>query len=255
MRGTWEQCAVIALCSGLVAGATTTANATSSSRPGVTLDTALTTDAATSLSLPPANYKISLDGHLLELKGGLAVGGICPTSFVNPDTMQVVSVAHHSCNLISFTGAPNVALDVTQNPGAVSIRVERTDPATHEVTLGPVLMTLEEWNWGHSGTPVAGDGSVWVYGYDANASQLLELSATTGRPEHRFRLDAGLVPTWQSTATDSGSTLTASGPVRSALRPARSTTSVPVPTASASPCGPALPISGSWHRGTASSPT
>jgi len=126
--------------------------------------------------------------------GGPAVGSICPTSFVNPDTMQVVSVAHHSCDLISFTGAPNVALDVTQNPGGVSIRVERTDPATHEVTLGPVLMTLEEWNWGHSGTPVAGDGSVWVYGYDANASQLLELSATTGRLEHRFRLDAGLVP-------------------------------------------------------------
>ncbi len=58
---------------------------------------------------------------------------------------------------------------------------------TRKVTVGPVLMTDGSWAWGHGGV-VEGDGTIWIWGASGT---LLEVSARTGRAEHRYSVAAG----------------------------------------------------------------
>jgi hypothetical protein len=75
------------------------------------------------------------------------------------------------------------------------IRLLVQDPATRRLHPGPVLLTLENWDWNHSEV-AKGNGVVWIYGLNGlgKNSELVEASATTGRALHRFAVDAAADP-------------------------------------------------------------
>jgi hypothetical protein len=148
-----------------------------------------------SLELPSRNYRIFVVGDHLALVSSTSDGS-CVTRFVDPSSMTITGVdLHAACGgAFTFETVRNVSLEVEFTPAGDLIRARRIEPTTRKVTLGPVLMKIQEWSWAHSGLPVAGDGSIWVYGLGENRSELLEISASTGRLARRFDVNAGADP-------------------------------------------------------------
>ena len=141
-----------------------------------------------STSFPPAVYSLSFEVGLVALSGGQAKG--CPTSLLNPVTLRVV----RSTNTCSQGTAPGqVVVDFGMQGD--EIRLEVKDPVTRRLRPGPVLLTLQNWDWNHSEV-AKGDGVVWIYGLNGlgRHSELVEASATTGRALHRFAVDAAADP-------------------------------------------------------------
>jgi hypothetical protein len=75
------------------------------------------------------------------------------------------------------------------------IRLEVKDPVTRRLDPGPVLLTLQNWDWNHSEV-ARGNGVVWIYGLNGlgRHSELVEASTTTGRALRRFTVDAAADP-------------------------------------------------------------
>jgi hypothetical protein len=147
-----------------------------------------------SLALPPANYSISVLGNQLVLTS-TSSRDICTTRDIDPSTMKVSGVlslgGSFPCSrLLTFPTDPNVDLVVQYSGLSALVRTLNS-----KATLGPVLMRMQTWDWTHSGTPVAGDGSIWVYGHGGlKGPELVEVSASTGRFIHRFYVNAGADP-------------------------------------------------------------
>jgi len=137
----------------------------------------------------PAESMAVADNHLV-------LGGEgCTTIDVSPVSLAQRAV-HASCppgggvSIESLAGAPYVRLRITWGPVSDAIQTEHIDPVTGRPTVGPVLITLPNWGWIHSGGVVVGGGSIWIYG----GPQLLELSARSGALEHRFVVRGGTDP-------------------------------------------------------------
>ncbi|MGD0441490.1 MAG: hypothetical protein ABSB52_12815 [Acidimicrobiales bacterium] len=127
-------------------------------------------------------------------------GDGCTTIVVSPASLAQ-RVVHRSCppggdvSVESLAGAPDVRLRITWGPVADAIQTEHIDPDSEHATVGPVLITMSNWDWIHSGGAAVGSGSIWIYGLGATSGpQLLELSASTGALEHRFVVNAGVDP-------------------------------------------------------------
>jgi hypothetical protein len=75
------------------------------------------------------------------------------------------------------------------------IKVRVRNPATGKTKRSPTLMTLQNWNWAHSGA-VQGDGAYWIYelGPFGHRSSLIEVSASAGKVVERFSVPAGEDP-------------------------------------------------------------
>jgi hypothetical protein len=137
----------------------------------------------------PADSIAVTDGHLVLDGQG------CTSARINPLTLAARAVpgscsGPNSVQVDTLPGAPEVRLRVGFQARGDTIQVERLDPATHRFVVGPVLMTLQNWGWVHSGGVAVGGGSIWIYG----GPQLLELSARSDALEHRFVVHAGFDP-------------------------------------------------------------
>jgi len=138
--------------------------------------------------LPPASYSLSFEDDLVALNGGQGKG--CPTTLLNSVTLRVV----RSTNTCAQSAAPG---QIVVDFGTLGneIRLEVEDPVTHRLHPGPVLLTLQNWDWNHSEV-AKGNGVVWIYGLNGlgKHSELVEASATTGRALHRFAVEAAPDP-------------------------------------------------------------
>ena len=144
--------------------------------------------SAVALAQPAANIVVADDHLLLDGQG-------CTSAIVNPVTLAVRAVPRscsgsNSVQVDTLPGAPEVRLRVSFQTRGDTVQVEHLDPATLRFVVGPVLMTLQNWDWMHSGGAAVGGGSIWIYG----GPQLLELSARSGALEHRFVVHAGFDP-------------------------------------------------------------
>jgi len=142
----------------------------------------------------PAESVAVADDHLVLAGEG------CTTIDVSPVSLAQ-RVVHASCppggdvSIESLAGAPDVRLRITWGSVSDAIQTEHIDPVTNRPTVGPVLITVPNWDWIHSGGAAVGDGSIWIYGLGATPGpQLLELSASTGALKHRFVVNVGVDP-------------------------------------------------------------
>jgi hypothetical protein len=137
---------------------------------------------------PPNSYSLSFEDDLVAVSGGQGKG--CPTTLLDPVTLRVV----RSTNTCAQIGAPRqVVVDFGMRGD--EIRLEVKDPVNHRLRPGPVLLTLQNWDWNHSEV-AKGNGVVWIYGLNGlgRHSELVEASTTTGRALHRFAVDAAADP-------------------------------------------------------------
>jgi len=110
---------------------------------------------------------------------------------LDPETLRAVRTTN-ACN--NNEGPGQVVVDFT--PSGDEIRLAVNDPLTHRERPGPVLMTLQNWDWAHSEV-AQGDGMTWVYGFNAygrSYSELLEASSSTGLPVHQWAIEVGADP-------------------------------------------------------------
>jgi hypothetical protein len=144
--------------------------------------------------LPPYAYQLGVQDGQIAVIGTEAEAGGCKTRLLDPRTLRVDSIVH-GCGTSTTTPPPAPQLVVVFRPSGDGIRVATTSPVTHRVTVGPTLMTLQNWDWNHSGV-AQGDGELWIYGLggSGHASTLLEVSASNGRLVHRFAVAAGPDP-------------------------------------------------------------
>jgi hypothetical protein len=140
--------------------------------------------------LPPYAYQLAVEDGRIAVIG--AEGGACETRLLDPATLRVDSIVRR-CSISATTSPSAPKLVVVFRPSGDAIRVATTSPVTHRVTVGPTLMTLQNWDWNHSGF-ARGEGELWIYGLDGSASTLLEVSASSGKLVHRFAVAAGPDP-------------------------------------------------------------
>ena len=137
----------------------------------------------------PWDYSLSAKDGLVALSGGPGQG--CPTKLLDPVTLRVVGTTD-GCP--SSEGPGQVVVDFTSSGD--EIRVAIAGHGTHRRALGPVLMTLQNWDWNHSKV-AEGDGMTWIYGLNAfggSRSELLEASSSTGVAVHRWAVEVGADP-------------------------------------------------------------
>ena len=144
--------------------------------------------SAVALAQPAESIAVADDHLVLDGQG-------CTSARINPLTLAARAVpgscsGSNSVQVDTLPGAPEVRLRVGFQARGDTIQVERLDPATHRFVVGPVLMTLQNWGWIHSGGVAVGGVSIWIYG----GPQLLELSVRSGALEHRFVVHAGFDP-------------------------------------------------------------
>jgi len=141
-----------------------------------------------SARLPPASYSLSFEDDLVALSGGQGKG--CPTTLLDPVTLRVVR-STNTCAHSAAAGQILVDFGMKGN----EIRLEVNDPVTGRLRAGPVLLTLQNWDWNHSEV-AKGNGVVWIYGLNGlgRHSELVEASTRTGRALHRFAVDAAADP-------------------------------------------------------------
>jgi hypothetical protein len=144
-------------------------------------------------SLLPANYELRLENGSLAVIGGVAGTG-CETRLLNPTSLRRDRTSA-SC---AIGRMPDEPLVVDFKGLGDEIHVVTTNPVTHKTAVGPLLMTIQNWGWAHSGV-AAGDGAVWIFGLDAKT--LLEVSTTTGPVMKRWTVDAGADP-WMAVDAD-----------------------------------------------------
>jgi hypothetical protein len=131
------------------------------------------------------------DGRIAVI-GTEAEAGGCETRLLDPGTLRVDSIVQ-GCGTSTTSPPPAPQLVVVFRPSGDAIRVATTSPITHRVAVGPTLMTLQNWDWNHSGI-AQGDGELWIYGLDGSDSTLIEVAARNGSLVHRFRVAAGPDP-------------------------------------------------------------
>jgi hypothetical protein len=144
--------------------------------------------------LPPFAYQLAVEGGRIAVIGTEAEAGGCETRLLDPRTLGVDSIVG-GCSSSPTTPPSAPKLVVAFGPSGDAIRVATTSPMTHRVTVGPTLMTLQNWDWNHSGV-ARGDGELWIYGLESykHAATLLEVSASNGTLVHRFAVAAGPDP-------------------------------------------------------------
>jgi hypothetical protein len=140
--------------------------------------------------LQPDVYQLAVEEGRIAVTGADAGG--CETRLLDPSTLRVDSLSRR-CSTSTTTPRSAAKLAVAFRPSGDAIRVATTNPVTHRVTVGPTLMTLQNWDLNHSGV-ARGDGELWIYGLDGSASTLLEVSASNGALVHRFGVAAGPDP-------------------------------------------------------------
>ncbi len=144
--------------------------------------------------LPPYTYQLAVQDGRIAVIGTEFEGGVCETRLLDPRTLRVDSTTRR-CSTRSTTPPSVPQLVTVAEPSGDAIRVATTSPVTHRVTVGPTLMTLQNWDWNHSGV-AQGDGELWIYGLGGykQGSTLLEVSDGNGRLVHRFAVAAGPEP-------------------------------------------------------------
>jgi hypothetical protein len=153
----------------------------------------LSTSRVISAALPTlAGYQLSVEhGEIAVNRASGWTQDGCHTRLLSPRTLRVTAVDQRCA------GPPTLprGLTVDERAAGDEIRVIARNPVTGRTKLSPVLMTLDNWNWAHSGA-VRGGGAFWIYrlGPFGHTSALLEVSAATGALLHRFRVPAGEDP-------------------------------------------------------------
>jgi hypothetical protein len=145
-----------------------------------------------SVALPQVAYSLSLQNRRLAVTmASASLSDGCRTQFLSLATLARAG-ATNGCS-----GGPRLPRSVVSKPEGTGdrIRLRLTHHPDAKAQLGPVLFTLDNWDWAHSGA-VQGDGSVWIYelGPFGHRSSLLDVSATTGKVIVRFRVPAGADP-------------------------------------------------------------
>ena len=130
--------------------------------------------------------EISVDDGLIAVMSGS--GASCSTKLLNPRSLQAV-------RSVDSCPAQGTKDDVVASLGRFNlqqIRVMATNPKTGQKSLGPLVLSVQAWDWNHS-TVAEGNGAVWIYGLaeSSGPSPLLEVSTATGRVLHRFSVAAG----------------------------------------------------------------
>ena len=191
--GLFIGCVLLSVESGPTIGLLGTAGASSPLKPSAV-------GPVTSIALSQPATGIVVDAGELLLQHG------CTGTLVRPADLRVLGQTG-SCSsgnvpdVSKINGAPRLRLRVSFQARGDTIQVEHLDVANRFV-VGPVLMTLQNWSWNHSAGPVAGGGSVWIYGLGSRSpGQLVEVSATTGALVHRFRVTLGEDPLLAADAT------------------------------------------------------
>jgi hypothetical protein len=132
---------------------------------------------------------ISIDDSLIAVVS--SSGTSCTTKLLNPTSLKAVRSVE-SCP------AQTTNDDVVANLGRLNlqqIHVMATNPQTHTKSLGPLVLSVQAWDWNHSSI-AEGNGAVWIYGFAGSIgpSPLLEVSSATGRVVHSFSVAGGADP-------------------------------------------------------------
>jgi hypothetical protein len=149
--------------------------------------------AVEAVVISPLSYELSLENGLVAVTGGSVSG--CQTRLLSPTSLRLVRTID-SC--VTGSRMFDEPLVVDFKGLGDEIHVATSNPVTHKAGVGPLLMTVQNWGWAHSGV-TSGDGAVWIFGLDTNT--LLEVSTTTGRVVHRWAVNAGADP-WMAVDSD-----------------------------------------------------
>lgn len=166
---------------------------------------ALVANAASTPARPPvpaveaavlsvSSYELSLDNGFIAVTGGFGVTG-CATRLFSPSSLRLVRTLDSCAAGNRISDEPLV---VDFKGLGDEIHVATTNPVTHKSGVGPLLMTMENWGWAHSGV-TSGAGAVWIFGLDSKT--LLEVSTTTGAVVHHWTVNAGADP-WMAVDAD-----------------------------------------------------
>jgi hypothetical protein len=144
-----------------------------------------------SARFPPYTYQLAVEDGKIAVIGAY---GICETRLFDPRTLHLEAIDHR-CGTARTTTAAAAHLVVVFGAAGDEIRVSTMNPVTHRSTVGPLLMTLQNWIWAHSGV-TEGDGTLWIYGLHGfdHPSTLLDVSTSRGSVLHRFTIAAGANP-------------------------------------------------------------
>ncbi|MGH9006834.1 MAG: hypothetical protein ACRDV6_03815 [Acidimicrobiales bacterium] len=143
--------------------------------------------SATAIPKAVAIENLASVGGRVQLEGTVATKfadqeGSCVVVPVAPGRLHVGAPVATACDTEDTTGQ-TVGLTTTyvDNNNLGEISATRTDPATGQVTVGPVLLAFQE---GSGCGPVSASGAGWLWVYEGCAVAgpvVLRLSATTGQ--------------------------------------------------------------------------
>jgi hypothetical protein len=122
---------------------------------------------------------------------GTSPGSTCAAAWLDPQTLAAGPLRTGSCGDPLLTGRTVEAV-TTQLPQSnnATISINVADPATGQVSDGPVVMTYGSYS---DTRPVIAYGTQWLWIYDnstTNGSELLQVSASSGQVVDAVRMPA-----------------------------------------------------------------
>jgi hypothetical protein len=164
--------------------ATTTASVSSVPRPTV-------------LSLPTNFYAQALAAGPTEISitGSVRAPESCASISLNLMTKRF-GTSSPDLSSVFPTGVAICGTELTTDDwvvqtaehGETEVHLAVRNSPTSTFTIGPTLMTTDNWSLAHDGTPVASDGSVWIYDDISKPTSVERVSMATGRIENRIPL-------------------------------------------------------------------
>jgi hypothetical protein len=147
--------------------------------------------AAPGLALP-AQYSftaMSTSGDRLLLTGTAPSTKLAPTCVaapVNPETLKIGKVIEGSCDNPALFGT-TIGYVISEVPHAggsgleSTVAIARLNPATHQVSIGPVVMTYGQSS-DTDAVAASADGWLWIYDVaSAHGPEVLQISDATGQ--------------------------------------------------------------------------
>jgi hypothetical protein len=172
----------------VAAGAGTLAAELTTSAPKVPL--------VESVQLSPGYYGLGVDHGQVAVSTGDSANG-CSAQLFEPTSLRLVQTVS-SCVGWGTPGEYRQPLVVSFGRTGEEIHAAVTNPVTDKTSPGPLLFTIDNWSWAHSGV-TSGDGNLWLW--NLNTKALIEASLTTGQIEHRWTVEAGGNP-WMAVNAD-----------------------------------------------------